>query len=377
MSSFFKKIQLLTSVLCERPFPSVVDINLTSKCNQKCVYCEIGQGVVRSEKTEKNVLDLNDLKWILDQMHQEKIPTLILQGGEPFLFRDLFPVIEYASKLGIDIVITTNGMQIPKLRDDELNILKKAHCSLTVSIDSFNRETENLIRGVTNAFDNAVNGIKILIKHEIPVTIGTVITKYNYQDIANLVKTANALGVFSVHFQPLINVSNYPEVNCIPEKNDMNLNHDHLERLNQEFEEILAFEQSHAIKTNTRILKKWIRQYVSFCSGSNSGNDFFFQCHLNRFFCFDLYNRIRINYYGEVLPCHFIHADISIHDDPDRSLVQTWNSSCRQVRISIKQKHYPRHCNGCVCSYDTNLFLSVIKHPLSNCAMIPWIVSKK
>jgi MoaA/NifB/PqqE/SkfB family radical SAM enzyme len=376
MRSFSKRIQLLKTILCELPHPSIVDINLTNACNQKCLYCEIGQGLVRAEKTGKPVLNLQDLKWIIDQMHHEKIPLLILQGGEPFLFRDLFPVIEYASGYGIDIFITTNGMQVPKLNEEELALLKKAHCCLSVSIDSFNPETENTVRGVSSAFDNAVEGIKILMKNQIPVTIGTVITRYNYQEIANLVKAADALGIMSVHFQPLINVSNYPEVNSIPRKNDVNLKPGHLDRLDLEFEEILAFEKIHRIKTNTTVIKKWIRQYITFCSGLNAKKDFFFQYHLKRFFCFELYNRIRINYYGEVLPCHFIHTDISIHDEPGRSLVEIWNQSCQQIRSSVKHQHYPRQCNGCVCSYDTNLLMSVIKHPVANCAMIPRIVSK-
>jgi MoaA/NifB/PqqE/SkfB family radical SAM enzyme len=377
MRSFSTRIQLLISVLFERPHPTIVDINLTNLCNQKCVYCEIGQGIVRAENKEKAVLNLEDLKWIIDQMAYENVPSLVLQGGEPFLFRDLFPVIEYAFRHKREISIVTNGMQIPKLSDEELATLKKAHCSISVSIDSFYPETENFIRGVSSASDNAIEGIKILVKNQIPVTIGTVITKYNFQDIAHLVKKADVLGVQSVNFQPVINNSNYPEVDGITQKNDLNISPEHLDRLEQEFIEILAFEKIHAIKTNTHILQKWIKQYIAFCSGLTTKNTFFFEYHLKRFFCVVLYNRIRINYYGELLPCHFIQGDISIHDDPNQSLIQTWNRSCQQIRTSIKQQHYPRQCNGCVCSYSLNLFTSVIKHPLMNIATIPWILSRK
>lgn len=358
------------TVIFKHPHPEIVDINLTSACNQKCIYCEIGQGLVRQEKTDRTLLNLNDMKWIIDQMIQAGIPALVLQGGEPFLFRDLFPVIEYAAMNRRNISIITNGMKIPQLNDNELKILRDTRCSLSVSIDSFNPETENFIRGVDTAHGNAVEGIRILVQHHIPVTISTVITHYNYQDISQLVKTADSLGVSSVHFQPLINISNYPEAPCIPKKDAMSLLPEHLDSLMQEFETIMTYEKTHTISTNINLLKKWIRQYTVFNSVSDGKTGYFFRNHLNRFFCFELYYRIRINYYGQVLPCHFIHSAVSIRDDPKRTLPETWNLSCTQIRDSIQSQHYPAQCNGCVCSYDMNLLVSMIRYPFQNRKMI-------
>ena len=57
-------IEILKSVYLGIPTPLSVSVNLTNKCNQHCIYCEVGQGLV---KTEKPLLVLDDLKWIIDE----------------------------------------------------------------------------------------------------------------------------------------------------------------------------------------------------------------------------------------------------------------------------------------------------------------------
>ena len=91
------------------PIPLSVSVNLTNKCNQHCIYCEVGQGLV---KTEKPLLVLDDLKWIIDEMNRSGIPNLSLGWGEPLLFKDIFEVIQYAHKFGIKSSTMTNGMLI-------------------------------------------------------------------------------------------------------------------------------------------------------------------------------------------------------------------------------------------------------------------------
>ena len=102
-------INLLKSLYLNIPSPISVSVNLTNKCNQHCIYCEVGQGLV---KTEKPLLVLDNLKWIIDEMNRSGIPTLSLGGGEPLLFKDIFEVIRYVHESGIQCDIMTNGMMI-------------------------------------------------------------------------------------------------------------------------------------------------------------------------------------------------------------------------------------------------------------------------
>lgn len=350
-----------------RPYTTVVDINLTTRCNQRCVYCEIGQGMMRSEK---DMLRLKDLKWIIDQMNHDSIPTLVLLGGEPFLFRDLFNLLEYASNHIPDITIITNGMRIPGLSENEIAILKRSKCKMIVSLDSFHPETNNRIRGVDKAFENAVNAIDILLKNQIPVQIETVVSKYNYHEIADIVKEADALGVSSVRFVPVITTSNFPDVQSITNKDELNPKPEHISILEQEFLDILAYEREHTIETNIRDLKGWMQQYIIYHAGLSTDDDAFFRYRLTRLFCWNLYSRIKINASGEVQPCNLIPSPITIFDNPGRSLVETWNEACHQTRTSMKKEIYHRQCNDCYSQHSLNIFLSMMRYPLSNRASI-------
>ena len=73
-----KYLNLLKSLYLNIPTPLSVSVNLTNKCNQHCIYCEVGQGLV---KTEKPLLVLDNLKRIIDEMDRSGIPILSLGGG--------------------------------------------------------------------------------------------------------------------------------------------------------------------------------------------------------------------------------------------------------------------------------------------------------
>lgn len=365
-------MKIILYCIFEHPYVSVVDINLTTKCNHKCVYCEIGQGLIKKEQSnDTNSLHLEDLKWIINQMNQNKIPSVVLLGGEPFLFKDIFELLDYASTYLSDITIITNGMQIPRLSDTEIALLKRTNCKIILSLDSFNPQTHNRIRGVETAFENAINAIKILVQNQIPVQIETVISLYNYQDLANVVRNAHALGVSSVNFVPIITASNFSGVQAIPQKEELNPKPDHMRFLDDEFNKILKFERDHTIQTNVSDLKLWLQHYITFHARQAPDTDFFFKYRLQRLFCLNVYSRIKINAFGEVQPCNLIPSSITIHDNHNRSLVDVWNTSCNQLRTAMKEQKYPEQCHGCYGPHSMNILLSTIKYPFSNRANIP------
>ena len=67
----------LRSITAGRKHPAVVSLNITEKCNQKCVYCEIGNNIPSSTA---ETLDTGDLKWLIDEMHRIGIKRLAING---------------------------------------------------------------------------------------------------------------------------------------------------------------------------------------------------------------------------------------------------------------------------------------------------------
>ncbi|MDD5174284.1 MAG: radical SAM protein [Candidatus Omnitrophica bacterium] len=348
------------------PIPRCVSLNLTNKCNQRCIYCEIGQGIV---KPEKPLLVLDDIKWVIDQMNKCGISFLSLGGGEPLLFKDIFEIIRYAYKFKIKCSIMTNGMLLQRLSQDEIELLKASETAISVSIDSFSDEKEEGIRGVKDALSSPVESIKILVGHKIPVNILTVISSHNYRDLFDIVTNANRLGVDFIHFQPVIFISNYPEVEPVDNKKSFNVKPCSLPEIEAQFKRIVDFEKHNHVKTNVYTLRRWLPDYIKSVSSVNN-DDFFFRKIINRFWCDSLYSTIAISYYGEILPCNMLKLGKTIKDRRGKGLLELWNDVCEPVRLMIKRRQYPDACRSCVCGFDSNILHSISRYPFSNFRLI-------
>ena len=79
----------LTRLFLGRDVPAMVSVNVTNLCNQKCIYCEIGQ---KLEYKDSKTISKQDMFRVIDDMAKYKIYRLSLCGGEPPLFPDLLQV---------------------------------------------------------------------------------------------------------------------------------------------------------------------------------------------------------------------------------------------------------------------------------------------
>ena len=270
----------------------------------------------------------------------------------------------------------TNGMLLPRLSHDKIELLKECGSTISVSIDSFSTDKEEYIRGVKNALSSPIEGINSLIKHQIPVNIMTVISAHNYQDLFDIVVNVNRLGVSSVDLQPIIFVSCFPEVEPIPNKKSFNVLPEHLAEIEDQFQRILDFERNNPINTNAYVLRRWLPDYIRFVS-SMQIDDFFFKKVVNRFWCAPLYSTIAINYYGDILPCNMLKPSKSMKDRDGKGLLEMWNASCKPVRSLIQRKQYPDACKSCVCAFDFNVLGSTLKYPLGNFHLISKVLAER
>ena len=83
----------------------LIYFRLTPLCNLRCVMC--GQrgdkGVLKGSfaaEEAKKIVPLEDYKRLVDQIKHKK-PVVYLWGGEPFLYPDLFPLIDYMMEAGL------------------------------------------------------------------------------------------------------------------------------------------------------------------------------------------------------------------------------------------------------------------------------------
>ncbi|NMA50942.1 MAG: radical SAM protein [Mollicutes bacterium] len=76
--------------------PLKISMNLTKKCNLRCLQCFSNSGVC-----SKNELTTEEIYKLFDDMKDNGTFFICLGGGEPFTRLDLFDILEYGKKKAI------------------------------------------------------------------------------------------------------------------------------------------------------------------------------------------------------------------------------------------------------------------------------------
>ena len=162
--------------------PRSVDLSITNRCNLRCTYCShfTGAGNVGQ--------DLPKEEWLqfFEELNRCAVMNATIGGGEPFCRKDLSELIEGIVRNRMRFNILSNGTLIT----DEMAafLASTGRCDgVQVSIDGSIPTTHDACRGEGN-FRRAMQGIKSLQKHKIPVPVRVTIHKHNVRDLENVAK---------------------------------------------------------------------------------------------------------------------------------------------------------------------------------------------
>jgi MoaA/NifB/PqqE/SkfB family radical SAM enzyme len=146
-------------------FPKTISFTITNACNLRCRMC--GQwseeGYIRSVKAnQNNLLRLSDWKRLTDEIADHQISSVILRGGETFLYPNIIELMEYIGSKGIFMSIDTNGTLLKKYASD---IVRLGNIHITISVDG-PEDIHDEVRGMKGCFKKAKEGIEHLIEVE-------------------------------------------------------------------------------------------------------------------------------------------------------------------------------------------------------------------
>ena len=154
----------------------VVVWNVTRRCNLKCVHCYAHA----TGEAAKDELSAEEGKVLLDDLAQFGCPVVLFSGGEPLIRQDLVELADYAVKLGMRAVISTNGTLISR---SVAQVLKDVGLSYVgISLDGM-REVNDRFRGVKGSFDRAMAGIEHCQQAGIKVGLRFTINRMNAAEI--------------------------------------------------------------------------------------------------------------------------------------------------------------------------------------------------
>ncbi len=170
----------------QSPVPSLryLLLNITNKCNLKCKHCYLGEsgnkevGIRLFENTVSQFEDMGGLK-------------LMISGGEPLLHSKFRELMEILPSYELRVVVLSNGTLI---RKKEAKKLSEYIDEVQVSIDGI--KSHDLLRG-KGSYDKAMRGISALKGSGVPVSIATMVHRYNAREFGDMKKLFSGLGVLS------------------------------------------------------------------------------------------------------------------------------------------------------------------------------------
>ena len=269
--------------------PYYVSWEITAACNLRCRHCCFAGG----EYSSKSDIDTETAINLVQDFIDMDVLKVMLTGGEPFLRKDLFEIIEMLKSHNIITEVTSNGLLITDESAKRLGKLFNPVCDyVQISLDGATAGIHEDTRG-KGTFQKTLNSIKKLIKNEVKVYINCVVTSKNLHEMCDLYNLASKLGVNKVTFTRVFTEYNN---NLIP--NDKELFKETIKLLKREEEktpvELRLFtipELASCKAFNTpEIIKQLGLEQVS--------RDFDFSCHSG--------DKLHIRSDGEVFLC--LHA---------------------------------------------------------------------
>ena len=168
----------------EKPRIFLLQIEPTTRCNLRCVYCprerEIESGKIKEGEISKDLVAK-----ILKKL-EGQVGTVLYQGaGEPLLYRDLPELLDLAQEIGAKRVVITNGTLFRKEVFDRCDVL-------IVSIDSLRPDYK--ARKGSNSVKIKENILKIRENYpELSLILEPVVSKENINDLEEFTEFAREI----------------------------------------------------------------------------------------------------------------------------------------------------------------------------------------
>jgi radical SAM protein with 4Fe4S-binding SPASM domain len=166
--------------------PLSVQVDLTYRCNEKCVHCYL-------DREDHGEMTTSEVKHLFDDLAEAGVFFLTMSGGEILMRKDFFEILEYARALKFCVKLKTNAVLIRERQADRIRSLG-VH-SVQISIYSHRCEVHDAITKIPGSLKRSVEAIRFLKAQGLNVTIANVLMLQNMQDYTGVRALAEELGV--------------------------------------------------------------------------------------------------------------------------------------------------------------------------------------
>ncbi len=175
----------------EARVPLDASIELTHRCNLRCVHCYLGdQDTIRRHRRDE--LDTAEVKTLLDELAAAGTLNLTFTGGDPMVRRDFSELYEHAVRKGFLITVFCDGAVIGEPVRQVFRRFPPR--KVEVSLYGATAATYERITQVPGSHARCLEGIRWLTGEGIPLTLKTVLMRDNRHELDAMRALADRFG---------------------------------------------------------------------------------------------------------------------------------------------------------------------------------------
>ena len=177
-------------------YPTVLQVEPTSRCNLRCKVCPVATGLGRPAGD----MDFDLYRRLIDEIKDYLLVLMFWDWGEPFLNSRAFDMIRYARQAGIKVVCSTNGLIFAD-PDRARAVVESGLDVLVFSVDGITEVTYQRYR-TYGKLETVLAGVRNVVMEksragsQFPlVNLRFIVMKHGQHEVAHLQEFARALGV--------------------------------------------------------------------------------------------------------------------------------------------------------------------------------------
>ncbi|MFX0180598.1 MAG: radical SAM protein [Candidatus Hodarchaeota archaeon] len=189
--------------------PSIAVWEITLKCNSRCIHCGSSAGETRSDE-----LNTEEALKLIKELKKCGYKGIALMGGEPLIRDDWYELAKEVKDNNLELSIITNGLNLRK-HIEKLKTLD-IDC-VCLSLDGGTHKTHDYLRGIKGAFQKTIDGINLLKKNRLPISVITTVSKINFKEL-NIIKSILLDQNIAWQIQMAIPIGRFPRELVISEE---------------------------------------------------------------------------------------------------------------------------------------------------------------
>lgn len=154
--------------------PVTMTVELTHRCNHKCVYCY-------QSGPAKPDLSVEQWRAVIDQLEAAGTLNIIFSGGEPLVYRGFRELAEYAGAGRFAISLLSNGSLIDRETAEMLARLNTY--AVRMSLHGAKPVTHDAMTGAAGSFTRTISAVEHLLDAGVQVQLSTTLTTLNFGEL--------------------------------------------------------------------------------------------------------------------------------------------------------------------------------------------------